>query len=160
MYSVHQSFMWFLWLNWCKSTFYPITAPNNSKCWPIVMSSLQEPAASICDVTMTDCSRVVAMDAFLTLWCWGQWFNEFVKDTHGPSFSTLWKKSVKPWNVWHIFVTPMFPRGIASFYDFILPPLIYCHLNPSSLSFWHGGDWTIIRLQSTLYMIQRCDRFS
>ena len=88
VYSVHQSFMWFLWLNWRKSTFHPVTAPNDSKCWPIVTSSLQEPAASNCDVTMTDCSHVVAMDAFLTQWCWGQWFNEFVKDTYVPSFST------------------------------------------------------------------------
>ena len=29
VYSVHQSFMWFLWLNWRKSTFYPVTAPND-----------------------------------------------------------------------------------------------------------------------------------
>ena len=77
VYSVHQSFMWFLWLNWRKSRFYPVTAPNDSKCWPIVTSSVQEPAASNFDVTMTDCSRVVAMDAFLEQWCWGQWFKEF-----------------------------------------------------------------------------------
>ena len=102
VYSVHQSFMWFLWLNWRKSTFYPVTAPTDSKCWPIVTSSIQEPVASNCDVTMTDCSRVVAMDAFLARWCCGQWFNEFVKDTSVPSFSTLWKKSVKPWNVWQV----------------------------------------------------------
>ena len=70
VYSVHQSFIWFLWLNWRKSTFYPVTAPNDSKCSPIVTSSLQEPVASNCDVTMTDCSRVVSMDAFLTQWCW------------------------------------------------------------------------------------------
>ena len=38
VYSVHQSFMWFLWLNWRKSTFYRVTAPNDSKCWPIVKS--------------------------------------------------------------------------------------------------------------------------
>ena len=62
---MHQSFMWFLWLNWRKSTFYPVTAPNDSKCWPIVTSSIQKPVANNCDVTMTDCSRVVAMDAFL-----------------------------------------------------------------------------------------------
>ena len=68
VYSVHQSFMWFLWLSWRKSTFYPITAPNYSKCWPIVTSLIQEPAASNCYVTMTDCSRVVAMDAFLAQW--------------------------------------------------------------------------------------------
>ena len=74
MYSVHQSLMWFLWLNWRKSTFYPVTAPNDSKCWPIVTSSIQKPVANNCDVTMTDCSRVVAMDAFLAQWCWGQWF--------------------------------------------------------------------------------------
>ena len=73
--------------------FYPVTAPNGSKCWPIVTSSIQEPVASNCDVTMTDCSRVVAMDAFLAQ-RWGQWFNDFVKDTSVPSFSTLWKKTV------------------------------------------------------------------
>ena len=65
VYSVHQSFMWFLWLNWRKSTFYPVTAPKDSKCWPIVTSSILEPTASNCDVTMTDCSGVVAMGAFL-----------------------------------------------------------------------------------------------
>ena len=73
VYSVHQSLMWFLWLNWRKSTFYPVTAPNDSKCLPIVTSSIQKPVASNCDVTMTDCSRVVAMNAFLAQWCWGQW---------------------------------------------------------------------------------------
>ena len=77
VYSVHQSFMWFLRLNRRKSTFYPVTAPKDSKCWPIVTSSIQELAASNCDVTMTDCSRVVSMDAFLTQWCWGQAFFRF-----------------------------------------------------------------------------------
>ena len=62
VYSVHQSFMWFLWLNWRKSTFYPVTAPNDSKCWPIVTSSIQEPTASNCDVTMTDCFHMVAVE--------------------------------------------------------------------------------------------------
>ena len=38
VYSVHQSFMWFLWLNWRKSTSYPVTAPDYSKCWPNVTS--------------------------------------------------------------------------------------------------------------------------
>ena len=99
VFSVHQSFMWFMWLNWRKSTFYPISAPNDSKCWPIVTSLIQEPAASHCDVSMTNCFRVVSMDAFLAQWCCGQWLNEFVKDTSEPSFSTLWKVSVKPWNV-------------------------------------------------------------
>ena len=83
--------MWFLWLNWRKSTFYPITAPNDSKCWPIMTSSIQEPAVSHCDVTMTNCFRVVSpgvsMDAFLAQWCWGQlntsWFYIFV---HCPFF--------------------------------------------------------------------------
>ena len=68
VYSVHQIFMWLLWLNWRKSTYYPVTARNDWKCWPIAMSSIQEPAAGNCDVTMTDCSRVVAMDAFLAQW--------------------------------------------------------------------------------------------
>ena len=58
VYSVHQSFMWFLWHKWRKSTFCPVTCSE----W------LQEPAASKCDVTMTDRSRVVAMDAFLAQW--------------------------------------------------------------------------------------------
>ena len=54
-----------------------VTAPNDSKCWPIVTSSIQEPVASNCDVTMIDYSRVVALDAFSEQWCWGQWFKEF-----------------------------------------------------------------------------------
>ena len=57
--------MWFLWLNWRKSTFNPVTAPKDSNCWPIVTSSILDPTASNCDVTMTDCSGVVAMGAFL-----------------------------------------------------------------------------------------------
>ena len=93
-----QSFMLFLWLNWRKSTFYPVTAPNYSKCWPIVSSSIQEPVASNCDVTMTDCSRVIVMDAFLAQWCWGEWFSEFVKDTSVPSFQhygiNLWSREI------------------------------------------------------------------
>ena len=59
--------MWFLWLNWRKSTFYPVTAPKDSKCWPIVTSSILEPTASNCDVTMTDCSGV---GAFLAQLIW------------------------------------------------------------------------------------------
>ena len=94
VYSVHRSFVWFLWLNWRKSTFYPVTAPNDSKGWPIVTSSIQQLAASNCDVTMTDCPRVVSMDAFLAQWCWGHWFKEFVKDTSVPSFSTLWSRKM------------------------------------------------------------------
>ena len=73
VYSVHKSFMWFLWLNWRKSTFYPVTAPKDSKFWPIVTSSIQEPVASNCD-TMTDCFCVVARDAFLA-----QCFNSLLK---------------------------------------------------------------------------------
>ena len=75
MYSVHQLFMWFLWLNWRKSIFYPITAPNDSKCWSIVTLSIQEPAASDCDVTMTDCFRVVSMDASFVFILWPPCFN-------------------------------------------------------------------------------------
>ena len=108
VYSVNQSFMWFLWLNWRKSTFYPATAPNDSECWPIVTSSIQEPVASNCDVTMTDCFRVVAMHAFLAQWCWGQWFNEFVKDMPVPSFSQL--------SYFLLYlVTPVFQHGASLF---------------------------------------------
>ena len=102
VYSVPQLFMWFLWLNWRKSTFYPVTAPNDSKRWPIVTSSIKEPVASNCDIAMTDCSLVVATDAFFAQWCWGQWFKEFVKDTCVPSFPKLCNKSVKPWNIWQV----------------------------------------------------------
>ena len=69
MYSVQQSFMWFLWLNWRKSTFYPVTAPNNSKCWPIVTSSIQEPVASNCDVTMTRLFPRGCYGRFLSIFC-------------------------------------------------------------------------------------------
>ena len=94
VYSVHQSFMWFLWLNWRKSTFYPITAPNDSKCWPIVTSSIQEPAASHCDVIMTVGFRVGSMEAFLAQWCWWEWFNEFVKTSLCQVFQNLWSREM------------------------------------------------------------------
>ena len=106
VYSVHQSHMWFLWLKWRKCTFYPVTAPNDSKCWPIVTSSIQEPVASNCDVTMTDCSGVVAMDAFLAQWCWGQWF---------------------------YFVTPVFQHGASLVYIYIY---IYMSLINEIITFY------------------------
>ena len=93
-----HNIMWFPWLNWRKPTFYPVTDPNVSKCWPIATSSIQELAASNCDVTMADCSCVVSMDAFLAQRCWGQWFNEIVKDLSVPNFS----ESLEPWNVWQV----------------------------------------------------------
>ena len=45
---MHQSFMWFLWLNWRKSTFYPVTAPKDSKCWKML---------NYCDVIDTRADR-------------------------------------------------------------------------------------------------------
>ena len=59
--------------------FIPSLLPVISKCWPIVTSSTHEPTAGNCDVTMTDCSRGVSMDAWLSQWLWGQWFKEFAK---------------------------------------------------------------------------------
>ena len=118
VYSVHQSFMWFLRLNRRKSTFYPVTAPKDSKCWPIVTSSIQELAASNCDVTMTDCSRVVSMDAFLTQWCWGQAFFRFFFSFHDPRVST---------------------RGIASMILFVFKPLrssLICICHKTWCSLW------------------------
>ena len=65
--SVHQSFTWFVSLNWRKSTFYrsrvPILFRNfrfvpsqwETALWPIVTSSTHWPAASYCDVTMAHC---------------------------------------------------------------------------------------------------------
>ena len=122
-YSVHQSFMWFLWLNWRKATFYPVTSPNDSKCWPIVTSLIQEPNASNCDVSMTDCFRVVAMDAFLAHWnrkfITAQWscFNFFV----------YFSNSVTP---------PVSTRGIASDIQWWL-----CNQNKSMMidSTWAGN---------------------
>ena len=64
VYAVHQSFTWFLWLNWRKSTFFP------SLFQMIRHRYIQEPTASHCDVTMTDCFRVVSIDAFLAQFCW------------------------------------------------------------------------------------------
>ena len=92
---MHQSYMCFLWHNWRKSTFYPVTAPNDSKCWPIVTSSIQEPVASNCDVTMTNCYRVVAMVAFAA---------QFVTPVfqHGASKNIrylLWNRGV--WRFFH-----------------------------------------------------------
>ena len=78
--------------------FIPSVLPNDSKFWPIVTSLIQGLDVSNCDVTMTDCSRVVSMDIFLAQWCWGQWFIQFVKDTSVSSFS----ESVEPWNVWQV----------------------------------------------------------
>ena len=105
---VHQSFIWFLWLNWRNSTFYPDTAPNGSKCWSIVTSSIQEPVASNCDVTMTDCSRVVAMDAFLAQW-WGQWSQHSGRPRTFLALITLLKL------IFILFCDPLVStRGIAS----------------------------------------------
>ena len=109
VYSVNQSFMWFMWLNWRKSTFYPVTVPNDSKCWPIVTSSIQEPVASNCD-TMIDFSRVVAMDAFLA-----QWNRKFV--------TALWStENTSCFNFFVYFFSILWPpsrvstRGITSIY--------------------------------------------
>ena len=60
--------------------------PMISKCWLIVTSSIHESDTSNCDITMTDCSCMLCMDAFLSQWRWGQWFKVFVKNTSFPSF--------------------------------------------------------------------------
>ena len=111
--------MWFLWLNWGKSTFYPVTAPNDSKYWPIVTSSIQEPAATNCDVTMTDCSRVVPMDAFLTQWCWGQWFNDWKIIFYlfcDPRVSTLGIASYNEYQI-HTYTLPKLMSKITGFIE-------------------------------------------
>ena len=126
VYSAHQPFMWFLWLNWRKSTFYPVTAPNVSKCWPIVTSSIHEPAASNCDVTMTDCSRVVAMDAFLEQWCWGQWF----KKRWNCSGGVPWKCKR------HYFATPAFQHGASLVFITGVLNISYLQLIMKDLLLW------------------------
>ena len=125
--------MWFLWLNWRKSTFYPVTAPNDSKCWPIVTSSIQEPTASNCDITMTDSSRVVAMDAFLTHWCVGQWFNEFVKTRMCQVFQHCL-------SYFFYFVTPVFQHGAS------LVALIWEIVCRIAANIFHGLSLLIIKL--------------
>ena len=91
-----------------NSTFYPFTAPNGSKCWPIVTSSIEEPVASNCDVTMTDSSRLVAMDAFLAQW-WGQWSQHSGRPRTFLALITLLKL------IFILFCNPrVSTRGIAS----------------------------------------------
>ena len=46
--------------------------------WPIVTWSIYESAACNCDVTMANCSYVVSMDVFLSLWSWRPRFEDFV----------------------------------------------------------------------------------
>ena len=38
--------------------------------WHIMTSSIHEHVASNCDATMTECSHMLSMDAFLSQWCW------------------------------------------------------------------------------------------
>ena len=89
-------------------------------------NELQELAASNCDVTMTNCSRVVAMDAFLTQWCWEQWFNEFLKDTYVPC--VIWNTYPDIWNrkfitaQWSIENTSCFNFFVKLFFYFVTPP--------------------------------------
>ena len=76
-------------LSYINQHFISSQLPMISKCWTIVTSSTHEPAAGNCDVTMTYCSRVVSIDAFISQWRWDQRFKEFVKYTSVPSFSSL-----------------------------------------------------------------------
>ena len=76
-------------LNGINQHFVPSLLPVISKCLPIVTSSTHEPFAGNCDVTMTDCSRGVSMNAFLSQWRWDQWFKELVKYMSVPSFSSF-----------------------------------------------------------------------
>ena len=79
VYSRHRSFMWFVCLNWHKSTFYPATAPDDFK------------MLTYCDVIDTWAGRwqLWFMETFLSQWRWGQWLKEFVKYTSMPSFSNF-----------------------------------------------------------------------
>ena len=93
VHSVHRSNMCFLSFNWRKSTFIPLPSPTISKyqnsCWLIVTSAKHEPSGSNCDITMTDCSRAVSMDAFLSQWRWSQGVKEFTRCKSVPSFSIV-----------------------------------------------------------------------
>ena len=60
-----------------------------SKCWPIVTSSIHEPVATSCDVTMTDCSHAVSMDTFLSQWRWCQWVLRILWNTRPLGFQWL-----------------------------------------------------------------------
>ena len=75
-------------------------ADTISKCRQLLtygdVIGIREPDASNCDVTVTDCSHVVSMGAFLSQWRWGLWFKEFVKYTSVPScFKFHCKKNVR-----------------------------------------------------------------
>ena len=63
--------------------FIPSPLPTISKWWPIVTSWIHQLAASNCVATMTDCSKVVSMDAFF------QNGFEVVFYTSVPSFSSF-----------------------------------------------------------------------
>ena len=84
---VHRSFLWFLWLNWLKSTFFRSQVPN----------LFQNKMLTYCDVIDTRGDHcllwlhndrlfpMVSMDAFLLQWHWGQWVNTSVM----PIFSSI-----------------------------------------------------------------------
>ena len=88
-------------LNWTKSTFHPSLNlslslcswfENVISCWPIVMSSIREPAASYCDITMADCSQLVSIGTYLSQWHRDQG----LKETVMLSFSSLFYRK----NLW------------------------------------------------------------
>ena len=68
-------------------------------------SSIQEQAASNCDVTMTDCSRVVAMDAFLE-----QWNRKFITAQWSTENTSCFNFFVY---FFLNFVTPVFQHGAS-----------------------------------------------
>ena len=82
----------------CNSCHFTDVNPHFSApgCWyyfkinsdpPNVMSSIHEPCASNCDVTITDCSQAVSMGDFLLQWCWSTVYPK--KYAHGFCFAVL-----------------------------------------------------------------------
>ena len=54
--------------------FIPSLLPIISKCWPIVTSSHMSRPLAIVVSQWLECSRGVSMDAFVSQWRWGRWF--------------------------------------------------------------------------------------
>ena len=91
--------------NWRKSTFIP------SLLWMIQNVDLlwRHRYKSNCDITMTDCSRVVAMDAFLA-----QWNRKFITAQWSTQNTSCFNFFVY---FFFNFVTWPPPRGIASIHN-------------------------------------------
>ena len=75
----------------------PIQFQNVNSCWPIVTSLVHEAVSSYCDVTVTDCSHVFSLDAFLPQWRWGQWIKEIARHMSVRPHFNIIEIIFEPW---------------------------------------------------------------